>query len=603
MAGGWDSGVSAPGGMSYAPPLMSFQNFSNWAADDPYQKTFNDQQVQLNQAKLQQMQQQMELSKAFASGLPKDAQGNVDYRQAAAILASKGDIGGAVNLLQSAPVAPPPIQGGGGQVAPASAGGAQPAPQAAAQSPASIPARPLPPPAQNAPRGDQTGSVIQRVTDELPSGSDKVGVVATNIARSVGVDPNVALTPEQAAAVDTRLQNYVKRNNIKPQGGIAPAQRIEGGAMSFAGLPPSANAGTPAPPSAASAQPQAAPAASQPQAPVPQEAAPQQGAPQQGAPTGAGAQGRPLVAPVELPPGFNDPVKAISSLRRAADQAAGNPKTSQYAQRYDAWADRIEKSITPMHVGNAIVDPQTGKDIYRGTSGGGQAGQLVQLENAERAARGERPMTAQEEISFIQGIRPPRSAPAMAVEAFRKDFQAKNGRPPSGEEIQDFQAAGVGKSTAERTKAAREENLNLILKAADAAIPAALEASRALPRGEYVPLNKLIQRGEIMSSDPRLVEFGMANLQLAEHWARAMNPTGVMRESDRDKALSFLDTAYGNNTYERAVKQLQKQITRERDAVRGGGTTLKDGKAPSPSEEGKTIEYVRGPDGKLGPAK
>ncbi len=59
----------------------------------------------------------------------------------------------------------------------------------------------------------------------------------------------------------------------------------------------------------------------------------------------------------------------------------------------------------------------------------------------------------------------------------------------------------------------------------------------------------------------------MANLQLAEHWARAMNPTGVMRESDRDMALSFLSTADSKDTYKRAVMQLKKQIEREREGV------------------------------------
>ena len=72
-----------------------------------------------------------------------------------------------------------------------------------------------------------------------------------------------------------------------------------------------------------------------------------------------------------------------------------------------------------------------------------------------------------------------------------------------------------------------------------------------------------------MTSDPDLARFAMANLQLAEGWARAMNPTGVMRESDRDKALSFLSTADSPTTYRTMVEQLRTQITRERDAVKG----------------------------------
>ena len=39
------SAVNPPGGVNYAAPLMNFSNFSNWAADDPYKKIF-DQQAQ-----------------------------------------------------------------------------------------------------------------------------------------------------------------------------------------------------------------------------------------------------------------------------------------------------------------------------------------------------------------------------------------------------------------------------------------------------------------------------------------------------------------------------------------------------------------------------
>ena len=145
---------------------------------------------------------------------------------------------------------------------------------------------------------------------------------------------------------------------------------------------------------------------------------------------------------------------------------------------------------------------------------------------------------------------------------------------------QQYKATGIGLNAGARTSATREANLNLILKAANAAIPAALEASEKVARTGWVPLNQIIQKGEVIASNPDLKAFGMANLQLAEHWARAMNPTGVMRESDRDKALSFLSTADSPETYKRAVMQLKMQITRERDSIR---QEIK-GSSPEPGE-------------------
>lgn len=140
---------------------------------------------------------------------------------------------------------------------------------------------------------------------------------------------------------------------------------------------------------------------------------------------------------------------------------------------------------------------------------------------------------------------------------------------------QDVHATGVGLGAGARTAATREANLNIILKATEAAIPAAIDASEKLDRTGWVPLNRIIQGGRVIASDPDQKRFGMANLQLAEHWARAMNPTGVMRESDRDMALGFLNTADSKETYRVAVDQLHTQIERERAAVQSvkGGTS------------------------------
>jgi hypothetical protein len=139
----------------------------------------------------------------------------------------------------------------------------------------------------------------------------------------------------------------------------------------------------------------------------------------------------------------------------------------------------------------------------------------------------------------------------------------------------------------------------------DAAIPAALEQSEKVWRTGFVPLNKIIQRGEVMTSDPELRAFGMANLQLAEGWARAMNPTGVMRESDREKALEFLTTADSPATYRRLVKQLETQIKRERDSIRKGEPMRQGDTAPAPGvsasseSSGNVVRWERAPDGSL----
>lgn len=188
---------------------------------------------------------------------------------------------------------------------------------------------------------------------------------------------------------------------------------------------------------------------------------------------------------------------------------------------------------------------------------------------------------------------------------------------------QEYAAQGAGLAAGARTEGTREKNLEIVLKVADAAIPAALEAAREVWRTGFVPLNKMVSAtGTLITSNPAERKFGMANLQLAEHWARAMNPNGVMRESDRDKALEYLSNkgdSYG--TYEQAVRQLKTQIDREYEGVRkhepsrsdqfiaeigkvaggGGGTPppppTRSGGIPPPSAQAQpppqAIEFLR----------
>lgn len=177
---------------------------------------------------------------------------------------------------------------------------------------------------------------------------------------------------------------------------------------------------------------------------------------------------------------------------------------------------------------------------------------------------------------------------ALVQSAITKEMNDKNvSDQDMAQRKQEYSASGISKNAAARTRSTREENLNMILKATAAAVPAALEESEKVQRATgYVPLDRLIQHGQLITNDPNLVTFGMANLQLAEHWARAMNPMGVMRESDRDLALHYLDTAFSKGTYKKAVMQLQKQVTRERDAIKEGKTIIPENGQAQPGEVG-----------------
>jgi hypothetical protein len=324
-------------------------------------------------------------------------------------------------------------------------------------------------------------------------------------------------------------------------------------------ITPGPGATAPAPASIAPPQPSPfpAPAPALPNGPGPQTIpmpapstyAPQPGATPAPAPSPDASGGRNEQYFQSLRPDMQGPVKDVVEGRRTlADYPAKQRLLLERAARIYApdWSPADSSGgLTPdaikvggIQIANGDLSPL--KNVGRGTQG---SRDIAALKNAATA-------------HLIEKGASPEEAAAKASEA-----------------IQKFAAQGIGLNAEERTRGNREGNLNLILKATEAAIPAALEASEAVERyaGKWVPVNQIIQKGQVATSDANLRKFGMANLQLAEHWARAMNPTGVMRESDRDLALSFLSTADSKATYREVVNQLKLQITRERDAVRNGG--------------------------------
>ena len=100
-------------------------------------------------------------------------------------------------------------------------------------------------------------------------------------------------------------------------------------------------------------------------------------------------------------------------------------------------------------------------------------------------------------------------------------------------------------------------------------VPQAVEASRAFPRGSWVPLNKLVQQYDAGTSDPKYNDFMLANYGLLNAYVRAMNPTGVPRVTERleTHALGILSTATSPETYEVQVNRIIKEVQASRGAI------------------------------------
>lgn len=564
----FDNGVSSPGGMSYAAPLMQFQQFANWKADDPFQKVFNDQQQQLNQQRIQQGQQQLDLSKTFQGGLPRDAQGNIDYSQVAAALAQKGDIAA---LTQMAPLVAQqqagntPLLPAGGQ-----GGGAAPAPP------------PMRPSATNSPQGDPgSGTVASLVTDRLPNQDTTTGQTIAKIAQVIGVDPNATLTSGQLRRAQGLLQKYAAADAGGGQGGNPDFKdRFAGDSGS---LPPSANAVSP--------KPQVAP---QPPAPIgagsPQQ--PQGGPPAQAGPAPQPPQG-PITPQVPLPPGFTDPQQAAMALRqRAAQIESANPKTKPKADELRDWASRIEASIAPVDVSpnTTRVDPRTGKILYQGPGAAGMANNRETGATLEADAENYR-QTGKLPPNMGRGIQGQAESNAIRQRAAEMEI-GEGGNPADwSSRWQSFATQAAGKRALE-TRAA---GLSLAENEASSLIPRVREISSKISRTNYPSLNSLILAAQKGTGGTDVIKLGIAIESLVPVYARVLKPVGQVGQGDMARAHDILDKAWSDGQIGAALDQMQVELKSARSALdktmtesenRRIGKKQDDTKTSAPDTEG-----------------
>lgn len=116
----------------------------------------------------------------------------------------------------------------------------------------------------------------------------------------------------------------------------------------------------------------------------------------------------------------------------------------------------------------------------------------------------------------------------------------------AGETGADIAAANVGfqgEKAAARTGATRAANIGMAVAEAKNTFPLVRQASEALPRGEFVPINRAIQAAQTNTGDPRVVALGTAINTSINAYARAISPTGVPTVSDKEHARELLSTA------------------------------------------------------------
>jgi hypothetical protein len=151
-----------------------------------------------------------------------------------------------------------------------------------------------------------------------------------------------------------------------------------------------------------------------------------------------------------------------------------------------------------------------------------------------------------------------------------------------------------GQKSGERALGTRSAQMGMAVDEAKRVIPLALEASQAVPRSQFVALNRAIEAVQRGTGDANVARFVAANTSLINVYARAMNPNGAPTVSDKEHAREMLAIASNPEQYAAVVDQIGKEIASAQKAP-GDVKVELSGKAPAEGDGGgkpsKVIRY------------
>lgn len=420
--------------------------------------------------------------------------------------------------------------------------------------------------------------------------ADLVGVDAV-----VGNGGNPKMTAAQFVALwrgrynrtAAGTQNFGLAGGLSSGPGVAmPPQAMSPGAPLSGGIVPQV-------------MPQAQPSLAAP--PVPQGAP----APALAAQPAASARG-PVVPPVRLPVDprtnrpFTNPEDAILFLQNWAAQPGVPP---QRAAQANAWAAMIAQSAAPIKLSanEELIDPRTGRvvagspagqyDVVRaGTDAQGnpiqmrfdkRTGELSVLGTSGSGASTKPILTPRQETILADYVRGggtlqnlgfgnAANIEKLKIQGMAATRAAQNSPfDPAAQQLLNLHAVYAGKVSGARSVGTYGQRLTLAANVAATAIPKALDASNAVPRNEWVPVNKAIQAYQAAKSDPALSRFAVANQQVAELWARVMSPSSVLHSRFVDLALEKLSMAKSPQAYKATLHEIWDNIKAEEEGVTG----------------------------------
>lgn len=118
----------------------------------------------------------------------------------------------------------------------------------------------------------------------------------------------------------------------------------------------------------------------------------------------------------------------------------------------------------------------------------------------------------------------------------------------------------AGALAGQRAVGTRAANISLAANEANNMIDIALKASDAVPRTQWMPINRAIQAYQKGSSSPELASFVAATNSLVNAYVRAVSPTGVPTDAMRQHAYDMLNSAQGPDAYRAVIKTMRMEM-------------------------------------------
>jgi ABC-type oligopeptide transport system ATPase subunit len=135
----------------------------------------------------------------------------------------------------------------------------------------------------------------------------------------------------------------------------------------------------------------------------------------------------------------------------------------------------------------------------------------------------------------------------------------------------DLAARGIstfGEKAAARTAGTKAANVGLAAAEAQKTFGIVRQTSEALPRTEFVPVNRALQAAQTNTGDPRVIAFGAALNTAINAYARAISPSGTPTVSDKEHARALLSTANTQDQVNAVLDVMEQEMAAAQQAPR-----------------------------------